>query len=80
MEQLQVLEFTSFGLEKTLYALAFIGICTLISNYLGRGAKQASVFHIITTNQSFMEKRIVEEIGRGVTIIDGRRIITNVSK
>lgn len=67
-----VLGFFFFGLEKTLYALVFIGICTLVSNYLGRGAKQASVFHIITTNQSLMEKRIVEEIGRGVTIIDGK--------
>lgn len=67
-----VLGFFFFGLESTLYALVFIAVCTLISNFLGRGARQASVFHIITTNHSLMEKRIVEEIGRGVTIIDAK--------
>lgn len=66
------LGFFFFGLESTLYALVFIAVCTLTSNFLGRGARQASVFHIITTNQSLMEKRIVEEIGRGVTIIDAK--------
>ncbi len=67
-----VLGFFFFGLESTLYALVFIAVCTLMSNFLGRGARQASVFHIITTNQSLMEKRIVEEIGRGVTVLDGK--------
>ncbi len=67
-----ILGFFFFGLENTLYALVFIGFCTVVANFLGRGAKQASVFHIITSNQSLMEKRIVEEIGRGVTIIDGK--------
>lgn len=66
------LGFFVFGLESTLYALVFIAVCTLMSNFLGRGARQASVFHIITNNQSLMEKRIVEEIGRGVTIIDAK--------
>ncbi len=66
------LGFFFFGLESTLYALVFIAVCTLMSNFLGRGARQASVFHIITANQSLMEKRIVEEIGRGVTIIDAK--------
>lgn len=66
------LGFFFFGLENTLYALVFIGTCTMIANFLGRGARQASVFHIITSDQSVMEKRIVEEIGRGVTIIDAK--------
>lgn len=66
------LGFFFFGLENTLYALVFISVCTLVSNFLGRGARQASVFHIITSNQSLMEQQIVSEIGRGVTIIEGK--------
>ncbi len=72
--------FFFFGLENTLYAVIFITICTLTANFLERGAKQASVFHIITTDQSLMEKRIVNEIGRGVTIIDGRGGYQNADK
>ncbi len=64
--------FFFFGLENTLYAIIFVVICTLVANFLERGAKQAFVFHIITTDKSKLESRITKEIARGVTIIDAK--------
>ncbi len=61
-----------FGLENTLYAIVFVVICTVVANFLERGAQQAFVFHIITADKSKLESRIIREIARGVTIVDAK--------
>ncbi len=66
------LGFYFFGLENTLYAIIYIFICTMVANFLERGAQQASVFHIITDDKDLLQKRIINEIARGVTVIDAK--------
>ncbi len=67
-----LLGFFFFGLENTLYAIIFVAICTFMANFLERGAQQAFVFHIITTDKSKLEKKITNQVARGVTLIDAK--------
>ncbi len=67
-----IIGFIFFGLENTLYAIIFVTICTLLANFLERGAQQAFVFHIITVDKSKLETAIIKEIARGVTIVEAK--------
>ncbi len=58
-----------FGIENTMYAAVFLIISSLSANYFEQGAKKTTVFHIITTNDDEMKTAIIEQIGRGVTIV-----------
>lgn len=67
-----IIGFFFFGLENTLYAIIFVTVCTLLANFLERGAQQAFVFHIITAQKSQLEISIISEIARGVTIVEAK--------
>lgn len=59
-----------FGVENTMYAIVFIIITSITSNFFEQGAKKTSVFHIITDNHIAMQKAIINEVARGVTSVE----------
>ncbi len=69
-----------FGIESTMYAVVFIIITSFTANFFEQGAKKTSVFHIITRDEKEMKERIIKDVMRGVTILEGKGGYNNNDK
>lgn len=60
-----------FGIEKSLYAVIAIYVTTLVSDRVIDGLKFAKGIYIISEKYEQISQCIMDEIGRGVTILKG---------
>jgi len=60
-----------FGIQKSLYAVIAIYVTTLVSDRVIDGLKFAKGIYIISEKYNEISQCIIEEIGRGVTILKG---------
>ena len=60
-----------FGIHKSLYAVIAIYVTTLVSDRVIDGLKFAKGIFIISEKYNEISQSIIEEIGRGVTILKG---------
>ena len=60
-----------FGLHATLYAIVSIYILAKISDAILEGFKYSKAAYIITNEYEEVAKRLMEELDRGVTGLDG---------
>lgn len=72
--------FYVFGFEKSMYGVFIILLGTFITNYGITGFKKLNQVQVISTKPLEITKRLNEEIGRGVTLLDGEGGYTGESK
>lgn len=65
-----------FGLEKTLYALVSIYIAAKVSELMLEGVNFATKVYIISDELDIISRRIMNELGRGVTLIQSKGAYT----
>jgi len=66
-----------FGLQKSLYAVIAIYVTTLVSDRVIDGLKFAKGIYIISEKYDEISQCIIDEIGRGVTILKGTGKFSN---
>ena len=66
-----------FGLQKSLYAVIAIYVTTLVSDRVIDGLKFAKGIYIISEKYDEISQCIIDEIGRGVTILKGTGRFSN---
>lgn len=65
-----------FALEKALYTLIYIYVSTRILNLVVTGLSQRKAVYIISPSWEEISHKILEDINRGVTIIQGQGAYT----
>ncbi|MGL5020443.1 MAG: YitT family protein [Mycoplasmatales bacterium] len=68
---IMMLGFIVFGFENGMYGIIIIVLCTLVSNYLTVGIKKSQLVYIISDNYEEISKAIINDLVRGITILDG---------
>ena len=66
-----------FGIQKSLYAVIAIYVTTLVSDRVIDGLKFAKGIYIISEKYNEISQCIIDEIGRGVTILKGTGKFSN---
>lgn len=61
-----------FGWQKLMYSLISLYIISIMTDKVILGISQSKVFYIITDHETAVKKFIMEELGHGVTVLDGR--------
>lgn len=59
-----------FGIENTMYAVVFIITTSVVANFFELGAQKTTVFHIITNEEDKIKDAIINDVARGVTVIN----------
>ncbi len=70
----------AFGIENMVYAIIAIIISTRLSDRIIQGFKQGKLAYIISDNCMEIKKYIIEEIERGVTVLDAKGGYTDTSR
>ena len=63
---------TTYQWEIVLYAIIAIYISTLLTDKVLLGISDSKAFYIITEHETSIKKFLIQELGRGVTVIEGR--------
>lgn len=61
-----------FGIDKTIYALCTIYICSVITDRVILGVSQSKTFYIVTEKDDEVKDFIIDKLGHSATIIDAR--------
>lgn len=63
---------TIYAWENVMYAAIAIYIITYLTDKVLLGISDSKAFYIITENETIIKKFLMEELGRGVTVLEGR--------
>lgn len=61
-----------FGIDKTIYALITIFICSFITDRVVIGVSKSKTFHIVTSKDEEVKDLIINKLGHTATIVDSR--------
>lgn len=61
-----------FGLEKSLYAIMSIYVITKVSDWIVDGTKSAKALYVISDNYEQISEKILGQLDRGGTFLEGR--------
>lgn len=64
------------NIETALYSVVALYILVKVTDFIVEGMSYSKVFYIISNNPEEIGKKVMEEIGRGVTSLDGRGLYT----
>jgi len=68
-------------IEAGIYAILAIAICSLVTDKLNSGFNKADVFYIFANeNIGLISKAIMEDLGRGVTALNGTGMYLNTDR
>ena len=70
----------AFGIENMLYAIIAIMIATKLSDVIVQGLRHGKLVYIISSRCEDIKAYIMNEIGRGVTVLDTRGGYTNEAR
>lgn len=62
----------TFGVTKVLYSVINLYIISLMTDKVMLGISSTKSFYIITSKEKEMQKFIIEELGHGVTVLEGK--------
>ena len=65
-----------FGWTKVLYSIINLYIVSIMTDKVMIGISQSKAFYIITTHETDIKKFILNELGHGVTVLEGRGAFT----
>lgn len=63
---------TFFAWEKVMYAIIVLYLISLMADKVMLGISQSKCFYIVTTHETAVKKYIMQSLGHGVTVLDGR--------
>ena len=66
-----------FGFTKIMYAIIVLYILSMVMDKVILGISSSKAFYIVTEKDEQVKEYIINKIGRGVTILDGRGGYTN---
>jgi len=69
-----------FGLDIAVYTLAAMFVCSAVTSFVVDGLNHKRSAFIITKNHEIISERIINELNRGVTIIDAKGAYSKESK
>ena len=61
-----------FGIDKTIYALITIFICSYITDRVVIGVSKSKTFHIVTSKEDEVKDLIINKLGHTATIVESR--------
>lgn len=68
------------NIETSLYSVIALYIAVKLADFIVEDLSYAKAFYIISKDSDVIGKRIMQEIGRGVTSLEGRGLYTNSKK